>query len=414
MPVDVQVAIDWFIEVLNGVGLEETEYEDRFTSVFKSQLGFEAFLEVLDGLRRRSPYTVVERSGSGAVGNAIVESEDGSRFRVSGQLDGDGRFEGLLVSRETFPEMANPPASIGEAFQLLGQISRFGGIAADITEGECAVIASIAADQTVPIGSAFKLYVLGTLARQVDTGEAAWDDELVITDEIKSVPTGTLQDRPAGSTVTVREAAELMISISDNTAADLLIRYLGRGTVESSLSELGMSDPSINTPFLTTLEFAVLKLTVEEATREAFIAGDEDERRAILVGISDVGVDEVPVLDFTQPVNPDRLEWFATPADLCRLGIELWDLSQRRGLEPIGDILSLNPGVPDDDGRWSRIWFKGGSEPGLLAIWWMVEGEDGRRFVLTGSNVNPEAIIDADRAVLVWSAGRDVLVQNAG
>jgi hypothetical protein len=414
LPVDVQLAIDWFIEVLNGVDLTESEYEGRFTSVFKSQVGFEAFLEVLDGLRRRSPYMLVERGGSGAVGYAIVESETGEQYRVSGQLDGDGRFDGLLVSRESFAEMANPPASVGEAFDLLGQISPFAGIAAQISDGECSTIASIAADEAAPIGSVFKLYVLGTLARQIEEGEAAWDDELVITDDVKSIPTGTLQDRPAGSTVTVEEAAELMISISDNTAADLLIRYLGRETVESSLADLGMSDPSLNVPFLTTLEFAVLKLTVDDAIREAYIAGDGQARRDILAGISEVFVEEVPVVEFTRPVNPDGIEWFASPADLCRLAIELWNLSERPGLEPIDTILSLNPGVPDDDGRWSQIWFKGGSEPGLLAIWFAVESADGSRYVLAGSNVDPQSNIDSDRAVLVWSAGRDVLAQNAG
>ena len=170
-----------------------------------------------------------------------------------------------------------------------------------------------------------------------------------------------------------------------------------------------MSDPSRTTPFLTTLEFAVLKLFADDSTRQAFIGGDAADRVAVLETLQDVSVDRIDIGAFRDPIEPDTIEWFATPNDLCRLSIALTDLAERPGLEPIDVILGVNPGIPDDDGRWSSIWFKGGSEPGLLAVWWTVEAPDGRRFVLTGSNVDPVVPISDDDAILVWSAARDVL-----
>ncbi|HEY5683911.1 MAG TPA: serine hydrolase [Acidimicrobiia bacterium] len=405
----VQDAIDWFVALLNEGEISESRYASRFAPVFRDQVPHEGFVRVVSDLRRSGPFVLVDRGPDGAVGFAIIENETGARFRVSGALDDDGRFEGLLVQPEEFPEMANPPASVEAAFDLLDLVGVFGGMAAEITDGSCSPIASVRADEPIPLGSVFKLYVLGALALQVDAGAVSWDDELVITDEAKSIPTGVLQDRDSGSTVSVRRAAELMISISDNTAADLIARRLGRTLIEESLADLGVSDPSRNTPFLTTLEFAVLKLFVDDAARLAFIEGDVDTRREMLVRLGDVRVGQLDVGGFVDPVEPHAIEWFATPNELCSLAVALTDLSRRPGLEPIDAILGVNPGIPDDDGRWSSIWFKGGSEPGLLAVWWTVEASDGRRFVLTGSNVDPLAPISGDDAILVWSAARDVL-----
>ncbi len=409
----VQAELDWFVGLLNAGDLSEPEYESRFAQVFRDQVSHDAFTQVILDLRRSGPYVVVDRGPNGAVGYAIIENETGTRLRVSGALDDQGRFEGLLVQPEEFPEMANPPESVEAAFDLLDQIGTFRGIAAEISDGTCSPIASVGADEPLPLGSVFKLYVLGTLALQVDAGAIAWDEELVITDDVKSIPTGVLQDRESGTTVTLRRASELMISISDNTAADLIARRLGREVIEGSLAELGMADPELNIPFLTTLEFAVLKLHADEATRQAFVEGDVAARRAILAELAGVGVDQLDITGFIEPIEPDHLEWFATPADLCRLAIRLTALSRHPGLEPIGEILGVNPGVPDDDARWASIWFKGGSEPGLLTIWWTLEDEDGRRFVLTGSNVDDRDQIQADDAILVWSATRDVLAVQA-
>src|SRR5690606_39753601 len=45
-----------------------------------------------------------------------------------------------------------------------------------------------------------------------------------------SLPTGILQEWPVGTPMTIQSLATLMISISDNTATDVLLRVAGRDT----------------------------------------------------------------------------------------------------------------------------------------------------------------------------------------
>ena len=201
-----------------------------------------------------------------------------------------------------------------------------------------------------------------------------------------------------------------MIAVSDNTAADLIIQHLGRSVVETHLTALGMQDPSITLPFLTTREFGLLKAAVDDEVQASYIAGSETDRRAILESIAAADAADVSVDGFVSPVAVDEIEWFATPNDLCRLGVELRGLAERPGLEPMSEMLSLAPGIPDPEGRWDSIWFKGGSEPGLLAAWWSVRDAAGREFLLAGSHVNPSGAVDSDAALLVWGATRALLV----
>jgi hypothetical protein len=84
-----------------------------------------------------------------------------------------------------------------------------------------------------------------------------------------------------------------------------------------------------------------------------------------------------------QPRNLD-IEWFASPLDLCRTLVHLDDLASRPGLEPVADILSMNPGAMLDTGEWTDIRHKGGSEPGVTAFAWWLARNDGERYVVVG------------------------------
>ena len=68
--------------------------------------------------------------------------------------------------------------------------------------------------------------VLAEVAREIASGRRSWNDTLAIRDEWKSLPSGTMQNLPEGTEVTLREAAEAMISISDNTATDHLVHFV--------------------------------------------------------------------------------------------------------------------------------------------------------------------------------------------
>ena len=176
-------------------------------------------------------------------------------------------------------------ASWGELDAELGKIApEVSVFAAEVKAGKCEPVHGLNSDRKLAIGSAFKLYVLGELARQVGTGKLSWDEQLSIREEWKSVPSGKMQDEPAGTRHSVSYFAGQMISISDNTAADHLIHLLGRERVEANLTEMGMTDPSKNAPFLLTRDMVVLKATGNDALAKSYLAADAAGRRTLLDG----------------------------------------------------------------------------------------------------------------------------------
>lgn len=143
-----------------------------------------------------------------------------------------------------------------------------------------------------------------------------------------------------------------------------------------------------------------------EELRAGYLAADEAGRRAILSDIADVRADSLAGSAFLNPIDPDRLEWFGSLLDLCAVHIRLQEKAREPGLEPLAEILSLNPGVPSEG--WDYIAFKGGSEPGLVTASWLVrDGE--RTFVLAGSMLDRNQPVEELDAVLVMAAARDLM-----
>lgn len=404
---DVQAEIDWLVTLLNGDDLTQDEYESRFTEEFRGQVSYaEGFVPLLEQFRPEGPFTVVDRSGEGARGVAVVESADGTQARVVADLDEQNRFAALTIQPADAPTLDDPPEDVAEAFERLSAIGTLRAQSAEIVEGRCVPIAEQDPAEPAPIGSVFKLYVLAALGEAVAAGEIAWDDTIVVRDELESVPSGTLQNREAGEEVSVREVAGSMISISDNTATDHLIDLLGRETIEAAMVDYGNNTPELNTPLMDTRELTALKVGPASGLRIQWIEGDVESRRSILRQISGITPGDLPIDDWTDPIDPHLVEWFASPEDMCSLAIHLMELAG--SVPEVGEILAMNPGVAADLGTWEEIWFKGGSEPGLIAAWFLTEAGS-RTFVTAGSVVEPEAVIDSEEAILLFAGVRDLL-----
>lgn len=111
--------------------------------------------------------------------------------------------------------------------------------------------------QALAVGSAFKLFILAELSRQVQAGQRRWSD--VVSLDRRSGPSGTLHAWPQGAPVTLHTLAALMISISDNTATDVLLHLLGRENVEQMMGRIGVEAAARNRPLLATAEMAMIK-----------------------------------------------------------------------------------------------------------------------------------------------------------
>lgn len=249
------------------------------------------------------------------------------------------------------------------------------------------------ADRPLALGSTFKLYVLSALARSIAAGEHRWDE--VVQLDRRSYPSGMTQDWPRGAPVTLHTLATLMISISDNTATDRLIELLGRDAIEAEVALAGHADPAAMQPLMTTRELFVLKSSGAEAIAR-YRAADSAGRLAQLEALGTVerGADEV-IAAFTGGPNAIDVEWLASANDVAAVLRRLRGLEDRTALE----ILAVSPSVPAAArGDWTYAGYKGGSEPGVLNLTWLLQDRGGEWWVATMGWNDPAAEVDLNRA----------------
>ena len=170
--------------------------------------------------------------------------------------------------------------------------------------GVCTPVHQVAASAARPLASMFKLFVLGALAHQVAAGQVSWNQDLTVTAAVKSAGTrGSLQDDPAGTRLPVQQTAAMMISISDNTAADMLIHLVGRAAVQAQDRQWS-AHAALNVPFLTTRELFLMKyadplladqyLHLPPGQRAAFLATAVDPLPLIPAQLQDAAQDRPP------------------------------------------------------------------------------------------------------------------------
>src|SRR3989454_6086359 len=95
------------------------------------------------------------------------------------------------------------------------------------------------ADTEVIAASLYKLGILAEAERRVDAGELHYNDTVVIQDE-DITEDGSFED--AGTELTLDEALEAMITISDNGTALALWHILGGANIDQTLAKAGMAD----------------------------------------------------------------------------------------------------------------------------------------------------------------------------
>jgi hypothetical protein len=94
------------------------------------------------------------------------------------------------------------------------------------------------------------------------------------------------------------------------------------------------------------------------------------------------------------PRDIDRIEWFGSPDDICRAFVGLQQLSHHTTLSPIASIFSVNTGsLGLHTSEWPTVWFKGGSEPGVLTLGYMATNRRGQMFVVSAMLSNATAAL---------------------
>lgn len=309
---------------------------------------------------------------------------DGPNFRVNFErgvvpaqisLDSEGRIQGLFFRPPQPKGALTPEQLLAEYRKLPGEVSVL------VLEGNQARL-NLNADRALAVGSSFKLAVLEALRQQIEAGQRRWSDTVPLRPEWKSLPSGTLQNLPDGTPLSLEQYATQMISISDNTATDALISIVGRAEVEKLSPR--------NRPFLTTREAFVLKNPQNREWLERYRANPA-ERAALLPQLARLPLPDVSVFA-GGPVALD-VEWFFSTRELCTL----------MGRVQALPLMSLNPGLANP-ADWQRVAYKGGSEPGVLNLTTWLTAKDGRQYCVSATWNNPQARLDENQFFLLYTS----------
>ena len=268
------------------------------------------------------------------------------------------------------------------------------------------ILQSLNPERPLAIGSAFKMYVLATLMKQ----GVPWDRVITLDDRLRAFPSGETQRWPVGSPVTVHTLALKMISISDNTAADHLLRVAGRHAVEEMLPELGMASPASNVPFLSTLE--MMRIKSDAKLLQKYLAADKPRRQALLDQLLDAPKPSVGDVDraFKKPNAIDTVEWFASAADLCRLMNWFDHVNDKTAL----DILAMNPGVSSRPANIAYMGYKGGSETGVVNLTWLLHSRSGHRYAMSAGWNNPKGEVNTPELVGLMESAMNLIEAGEG
>jgi beta-lactamase class A len=249
-----------------------------------------------------------------------------------------------------------------------------------VTDGTCTKVAGTNVDDSLPLASIFKLYVLLGIADAVNAGSLGWDDQLTITKEAKAVGSAGFDHLPPGARVSVRDAAQQMISASDNMATDLLMARLGPGAVERALVHAGHHDPASMTPFPNTHELFSVGWG-EPDLREQWREASPQDRARLIAQTNTRHYEPDPERTHT-PASPYGAEWYGTAGDICRVHAALQTAAVGPAA-PVRDILSATPGIDLDKTRWTYIGAKGGNLPGDIGFSWYAVDRTGQAWVVS-------------------------------
>jgi beta-lactamase class A len=132
----------------------------------------------------------------------------------------------LLVAAPALAADA-PPALTTEIARLGAPSEGVVGVAAWRLDGRGPQVL-INADQGFPMGSTFKVAVAGTILSKVDAGQLSLDQQVPVPHAMMVESEGLASTFHYGSvSVSVRDLLELMLTVSDNTATDVLTKLAG-------------------------------------------------------------------------------------------------------------------------------------------------------------------------------------------
>jgi len=341
-----------------------------------------AQIDAVVGSVRKQLGTFVKLTGDGTGGNYVAVYTGGT-MPCWISLNAGGIIDGLFFKA--------PQPTVGSLDAALARFAPLHGTLSYVVTEDGTERAARGQDKPLGVGSTFKLAVLTALVKQIDAGKRHWSDVVRVRDGWKSLPSGFLQTWPDGSHVTLETLASLMISISDNTATDILIHTLGRAVIEPYAGA--------NVPLLTTHDMFALKTKGAAAARAAWRAGDAPVRRKMIAALDGAHL-SADALDL-RPADDD-IDWQFTNRQLCALMAGVRHLP----------LFVINPGVATAS-DWKSVAYKGGSDAGIISMTTWLVAKSGEQFCVSVTLNDATAAVDENAFSIDYLAVIDRLRDEA-
>lgn len=164
----------------------------------------------------------------------------GCGFSAKSSAETDGRSEGtsyhLEQNRVSMEEARNKLSAIEKDIQLFPYESIYVGY-----HNESIVKQS----KPVRAASMIKVYILGYLFEEIEAGHIDLGETIELEESDKVGGAGVLSGYAVGTKLTVDELAKLMITVSDNSATNILIHRLGMGSINQYVLKNGFIDTKL-------------------------------------------------------------------------------------------------------------------------------------------------------------------------
>jgi len=226
------------------------------------------------------------------------------------------------------------------------------------------------ADVVLPTASSSKLAILNALLDAYSSNALERSTTVRLSGKHKSQATGILQTWPEGVELTVESLAMLMMSLSDNSAADVLLEAVG--------STLMSPYVKTNRPYLTTRQITLLRADENKTLADVWLQCiTEEDRSAVLHQVDELHVESDNLLKVTN--SPSALlikstEWFYSVRQLCKF-------ISRVAEHP---AFQINLGQAAGQ-RWDKVAYKGGLESNIINATYDLVSRDGNHFTLSAT-----------------------------
>jgi beta-lactamase class A len=152
-------------------------------------------------------------------------------------------LEGAGLSTDVSRDAAQAPTDTARLRRTLDSIAEahHGIVGYAVHNLETGERLSLRGDETFSTASLIKVPILVTVYDLVESGRLALDDRLTVLAIDKVPGSGILQHLHDGAEVTIRDAAWLMITVSDNTATNLLLDRIIIRRVWDKMESLGLT-----------------------------------------------------------------------------------------------------------------------------------------------------------------------------